>query len=223
VETVVFAIPVAADDVVQAGNTFARWKEQGYSTAALVDHEQYVDHCDHLMHVDQYKGWGWAVNLRCLGFPDAEWIVTGGADILPDPNHTAGDIAAICTAHFNGTFGVMQPSGDPYGALAPDVKVLAATSPWLGRDWRRRINGGRGPLWEGYWHFWGDGELAAVAKRLDAFWLNPAITQYHDHWARRGGNEPAHLERAKQMNSADRKLYNTRLAEGFPGHEPLPT
>lgn len=218
---VVFAIPVATDDIEQAGRTFALWHERGYRTAALIDPESAEPkNCDFLIIADEYRGWASAVNQLCAAHPKAEWIVTGGADILPDPDHTAGDIASLCNAHFGGTFGVMQPAGDKYGALAGNA-TLAAVSPWMGREWRQRINGGRGPVWDGYWHFWGDSELAAVAERVGAFWLNPNVKQYHDHWARRGERQPAHLQRAAQMNAADKDLYHTRLAHGFPGYNPL--
>src|SRR5258708_96797 len=91
-----------------------------------------------------YPGYAQAVNGLVRGVlewdPTCNWIVTGGDDVFPDPNHTADEIAEQCRQHFAWqncrvnpegiycpperrnalnrefeTFGVMQPTGDSYG------------------------------------------------------------------------------------------------------------
>lgn len=136
------------------------------------------------------------------------------------------------------TFGVMQPIGDDFGAnpAAQDPAMRTpyihrvAGSPWIGREFAERINGGNGPLWPEYWHCGEDEELQAVAIMLGVFWQRPDLTHKHMHWARPLPGErmapasrmPAFLERA---NSAEewrkyKALFNARKAAGFPGHQP---
>jgi hypothetical protein len=213
---IVFAIPVASDDVERAGETFRRWREMGYATAAMVDGPPAVPNCD--CYPNDYTGWASAVNWLARRL-DFDWLVTGGADVLPDPIHAADQIAAECVDHFRGTFGVMQPAGDQYGAIATRT---ACVSPWMGREWCQRINGGLGPLWAGYRHFYADASLMDVAERLGRLWWRPDLSQFHDHWARRGDAPPDHIQHAAEANAADKALYEQRKRDGFPGSEPLP-
>jgi hypothetical protein len=205
--SVVFAIPVAVDDIDRAGQTFRLWRRQGYQTAALIDGDEAPGNCDAVIR-RPYEGWAWAVNRLCTTLQEFEWIVTGGADVLPDPTRTADGIEAECYDHFGGTYGVMQPVGDPYGALG---NLSACVSPWLGKQWRERH-----PLHEGYWHFWADTELAAVAGSRGRLWWNHEITQRHDHWARKRRERPRHLDRAVERHAADKALFELRKSAGFP-------
>ena len=206
---VAFAVPVADDDMVRAASTFAAWRALGYATAALVDGEQSPDNCNHVVRTPPYRGWASAVNRLSDHLPWADWIVTGGVDIMPVAERTADDLSNECGEHFRGTYGVMQPTGDRYGALLNEP--MACVSPWLGREWRQQH-----PLHEGYRHFWADAELFHVAQARCRLWLRPELVQYHDHWARRGEAEPGHLAPATAANADDRALFEQRLAAGFP-------
>lgn len=51
-----------------------------------------------------------------FGIDTPDWFVCAGDDTEPDANHTAEEIAKQCTEHFNGTFGVLQCTGDKWGS-----------------------------------------------------------------------------------------------------------
>lgn len=203
----VFAIPVAEDDKRRAGTVFKLWQDLGYQTAALIDEGFPPDNCDVVIR-EKYRGWAWATNRLADSLGGFDWLIAGGADIFPDPSRTAQQIAAECYDHFGGTNGVMQPVGDPYGAL--DTQT-ACVSPWLGLQWRQRHR-----LHEGYYHFFADAELAEVAGNLKRLWWHHEITQFHDHWARRHQLRPGHLELAAKRHKTDQALFNLRKALGFP-------
>jgi len=102
-------------------------------------------------------------------------------------------------------------------------------SPWLGRDFCRRANGGRGPLNEAYFHNFADEELQCVARKLGVLWQRRDLIHYHQHWARtsRGDreNEPAWAKAINDPKLSDwersKTLFAERKAAGFPGYEPL--
>jgi hypothetical protein len=185
-----------------------------------------------------YPGYGAAVNelvkLILLTDREASWIVTGGDDVEPDPNRRPDEIARQCSQHFRGTFGVMQPTGDRWGEdrNQPNYSGRGAYidrvcgSPWLGRDFCRRMYGGHGPLFHGYRHMFVDEELQAVAQRLGVLWQRRDLTHFHRHWARveirvacpsflAEANSPLHWQESQS-------LFRSRAATGFPGHKPLP-
>jgi hypothetical protein len=131
------------------------------------------------------------------------------------------------------TFGVMQPTGDRYGDNErhmgkPGSAYIdrVAGSPWMGREFCRRMYQGRGPLFEGYFHMGEDEELQAVATKLGVFWQRRDLIHFHHHWARKrqdAADRPAFLERANSHEEwlKYKKLFAERAAAGFPGHEPL--
>ncbi len=213
--SVCFAIPVAPTDIDRAGKTFAACRDMGYETAALIYSDRVPDNCDRILHVPEYKGWAWAVNRLCEFMPGAEWIISGGSDITCDPHKRADVIAAECVERFSGSYGVMQPTGDAYGALADKA---AAVSPWIGRAFRENVYGGRGPMWEAYGHYWADGELSAIAEMLGVMWWRDDLVQYHDHYTRRSESVPVHLQPWTDGIGAARQLFFDRKAAGFPGH-----
>ncbi len=190
--------------------------------------------------------------------PHCDWVCAGGDDVSPDPNHTADEIAAQCSEHFaklnagpdaapgvalstrslkaalngidNHTFGVMQPTGDPWGETESwAIKSLPVGrrrsiericgSPWLGREYCRRVNGGRGPLWPEYFHNWVDEECQEVAIKLGVFWQRPDLTHYHDNPLRHGKPRPTHLSGVDAEYVRTKPLFDRRKARGFPGHE----
>lgn len=218
-----YAVPTA--NVPQCGRTFAAWKDQGYLTAALLDAGSDVPaNADVAIWVPKYPGWPTAAAILCNAL-DAQYgasiIVTGGDDMLPDPHQKAGEIAAGFVEHFPDLFGVMQPTGDRW---MPDQEGTVAAericgSPWMGRSLWRSLNGGRGPFWPGYYHFYADEEMHDVAGMLGILWQRPDLCQHHDHWIRRGDDRPEYLEPAKAAWGADQQLFFSRKAAGFPGHE----
>jgi len=217
---IVFAIPVASEQVELAGQTFAKWQRRGYGTAALVDGGGKIPaNVDSVISVAEYKGWAWAVNLFSSVLPDADFIVTGGADVYPDGDHEPAIIAGECVEQFGGTFGVMQPAGDAYGAVADKA---ACVSPWIGKEFRERVYGGHGPMHEGYRHWYADAELMHVAERLGCFWWREDVSQYHDHFGRRGEPTPKHLLKWLPEHESGRQLYEQRRLDDWPGHEPTP-
>lgn len=194
------------------------WHERGYSVLVQLDPGCSLP----VPHVErEYRGYAEAVNhlTRIALVAGAEWIVTGGDDVWPDPSRTAEEIAEQCEEHFksfaariqnNGTFGVMQPTGDRWGEHADahefagmgaacsrcgrgrdcDQHLMGAYidrvagSPWIGAEFARRINGGNGPLWHQYFHMFEDQELMEVAQRLGVFWQRPDLVHHHQHWGR---------------------------------------
>lgn len=210
-----FAIPTA--NAERCAKTFEAWRAMGYSTAALVDGETPdIRNADLCVRLKKYRGYAQAVNLLCDCLKNAEWVVTGGDDVLCDPKHRAEDIGDQCAQYFGGTTGVMQPCGDPYGALADRS---AAVSPWMGREFRREINLGRGPLWPAYEHYWVDTELAAVCEGDGLMLWRDDLVQYHDHHLRRGDPKPQYLLDKEPSAAAGKILFERRKAMGFPGSE----
>ena len=220
---VVYAIPTA--NAEQCGRTFARWRDMGYRTVALANGPAYgarIDNANHVLHVPDYPGWAASVN-RLFTIVSPDILVTGGDDMLPDPNRPADAIAAEFLEHFGGTLGVMQPTGDRW---MPDERGVPVSericgSPWLGAEFCRRANRGRGPLWPGYRHWFADEELCAVTRAAGLLWQRPDLSHLHEHHLRRGAPRPAYMEATAVQWAADAELFRQRSATGFPGHELL--
>ncbi len=115
--------------VEQVEPTLKLWRERGYKIALWRDFGEPIPESDLVCGEARYPGYAVAVNAL-IGHilelqPAAQWIVTGGDDVEPDPNHSAEEIAKECSWHFlkedyrdagePGTFGVMQPTGDRWG------------------------------------------------------------------------------------------------------------
>jgi hypothetical protein len=191
-----FCIP-SARPVAQANPVLEQWRERGYKVALWRDSlkDAWPIH-DHMI-VAPYPGYALAVNGLVRSVlaldSDCDWIVTGGDDVMPDPNYTAEEIAVQCSEHFAGTFGVLQSTGDRWGddpfgrARWPDAPAYidrVAGSPWIGREFCRRVYRGNGPIWPEFWHMFEDEHLQAVAKKLGCFWQRPDLIHYHQHWMR---------------------------------------
>jgi len=230
----------------EAEKCLKEWRERGYKIAVYIDGESPVPNCDYSVWDFKYPGYAIAVNRLCGHIldvdPQAEWIVAAGDDTLPDPNHSAEEIAEECRYHFedfNGgnardeTFGVMQPTGDrDFGdAQGPYIDRVAG-SPWIGREFARRMYGGNGPYWPDYTHMGVDEEIQAVAIKYGVFWQRPDLIHYHDHWGRpRKGEKMGMADRMPDFlakaNSPEewkryKAIYAARKAAGFPGSEPIP-
>jgi len=190
-----------------------------------------------------YRGYAEAVNFLAgyaMTEKDCDWIVAAGDDTLPDPNKRADEIALECNDHFASvladkspgvpifrnsyTFGVMQPTGDPWSDRRGRIIERIAGSPWLGREWCLRANKGKGPLWPGFFHCWADETLQIVAQQLGVFWQRPDICHHHANWGRpkegerlgHAHNMPDFLKRAysEKPPTADKKEFD-RLRDGW--------
>lgn len=210
------AIPTACPEMCR--ENIPRWKERGYRVALLQDTVRFdVPDADRIVHVERYEGWCKAVNLLCREVvpASATLIVTGGDDMHPDPNHTAEQLAEQFYGHFPDGFGVMQPHGDDF-MFTPHY----AGSPFFGRRWAESMYGGRGPVFEGYYHNWADNEIYWVARCLHAFWSRPDLTHYHDHHTRRPRAQGEFREKIDRRDLDDCRLFIARSWTRFPGHEP---
>ncbi len=119
----------------------------------------------------------------------------------------------------------MQPTGDPWSDTKGRIIERIAGSPWIGREFCRRMNGGAGPLWQEYTHCFEDEELQCVAQKLGVFWQRPDLTHKHNHWMRKpNAKVPPHLAEATspQHWAKFKALFEIRKRAGFPGHEPIP-
>lgn len=206
-------------------NSISKWKEKGYNTAVYLDpgFQPYAD----FSIVGVYEGYAKAVNILCHEIlqidKEANIVVTGGDDVYPDENHSPKDLETEFLEHFHGTLGVMQPTGDRWmiDAQGKCSAERVCYSPWMGREFIERINGGTGPIWHEYFHFYEDEELHEVATKLGILWHRPDLSQYHDHWLRRKEKQPAYLSNARYGWDAAKKLFDSRKASGFPGHQLL--
>jgi hypothetical protein len=260
-----------------------KWRAQGYQIVVARDCGDDTVEADKEIWLEKYPGYATAANMLIseilLCDAKAEWCVVAGDDVLPDPNHSAEEIAAQCADYFShsvtrgsgysalqrdtwATFGVMQPTSDRWG-IDPNTHAFVsqtpgcdscackvcgrgeiapvhltgayidrvAGSPWIGREFARRMYQGRGPYWPEYTHMGVDEELQAVAMKYGVFWQRPDLTHFHQHWGRpREGETIGQSDRMpaflKQANSAGewkryKRIFAERKAMGFPGSEPL--
>jgi hypothetical protein len=226
-----YAIP-SKRPVSDVTRCLSAWKERGYQTGVWRDHGDELVWGDMVLD-GAYPGYAASVNGLCREIIsidcNAEWIVTGGDDVFPDETLRAEEIGAQCSAHFGGTFGVMQPTGDRWGEAHPPHDGTAYSdrvcgSPWMGREFCERMYGGNGPMHDAYTHMGVDEELQAVASLLGVLWQRRELIHQHEHWGRQPGgrapeflrdaNSPAHWNRYKA-------IFEGRRSLGFPGHEPL--
>jgi hypothetical protein len=220
-----FCIP-SARPAVEADKALSLWRDKGYRVALWRDPGADVPQCDLLIQ-DAYPGYAQAVNALALTVldmdPSCDWIVTGGDDTEPDNDHAPDEIARQCSEHFGGTFGVMQPTGDDWRDGLGRIIERIAGSPWIGRDFARRINRGNGPYWPDYTHNFVDEEIMQVAIKYGAFWQRPDLVHYHRHWTREKKQQPSFLKEAYSSEhwAKFQRLYRNRKAAGFPGSEPL--
>ena len=202
----------------EAEPVLREWRERGYKIALQVDGEG--DRVEWLLGDGtqtqgfwhrQYRGYAEAVNFlatQALQDKECDWIVTGGDDVLPDPNKTAEEIARECSEYFANamlkealalwpsvasvrlaedysTFGVMQPTGDrDWGDHRGPYCDFVAGSPWMGREWCLRANQGKGPLWPNFYHMFVDEHLQEMATKLGVFWQRQDLIHKHMNWGR---------------------------------------
>ena len=240
----------SARPVADVNERFNKWRDMGYNVALWRDDLMAETPRADILAGGPYPGFYVASNCLielALHDQSCDWVVCAGDDTDPDPTKRADEIARECSERFRistgafcgpeddyeimrpGTFGVMQPTGHRWGDKQGAYIDRVAGSPWISREFARRINGGRGPWWPEYFHMGGDEELQAVAMKLGVFWQRPDLTHFHQHWGLPApgqtighkANMPKFLERA---NSPEhwrqyKALFTARKAAGFPGHE----
>lgn len=243
-----YCIPSARTD----GGTLREWKARGYKLAVWRDSLAPVLDIDAFYIVDEYPGYAKAVNQLVREAmrvdPSCEWFVTGGDDVSPDLAHSPEEIAAQLNEHFTcapglpgtcgkcRTWGVVQFTGDRWGAdepwaqknwpQAPAYIDRICGSPWMGREFCRRANAGKGPLCEDYSHMYVDEHLQEYAKHLGILWQRRDLIQYHHH-ALRGGKPqsslPPHLKCRYEGDhfKTSKAILDRHKAAGFAGLEPI--
>lgn len=252
----------SARPVAEADPVLERWWTRGYRIAVWRDAgTEALKNADVTLWGD-YPGYAKAVNRLVHQVmdsdKDAEWFVTGGDDIHPDLNHTAEEIALECSwhffephwreaelqsSHYGGderraleTFGVMQPTGDRWGDKQGAYADRVCCSPWMGREFCRRIYGGTGPIWPEFDHMFEDEHLQAVAQKLGILWQRPDLIHYHEHWVRKANDaggfrsmeerdavEPKHLKAwsGKEHWDKSKAIFERLKAGGFKEAEDL--
>lgn len=202
-------------DLAEANKTAEYWQKMGYDVGILVDESQYGDDFENPWNVnasitvEEWQGFPHAANEICTHFASLyDIVIIGGDDVYPDKYNVARHLEAEFKEHFGGTFGVMNPTGDRYGLI--DQCCIA---PWIGAEYIYALDGR--PYCEEYYHYFCDGELQDVAILNGSFWQRPDLSQYHDHWSRKGESRPKHLQRANQQHSDDKRTYEQRKAQGF--------
>ncbi|MGP1347813.1 MAG: hypothetical protein ACTS3F_14245 [Phycisphaerales bacterium] len=211
-----FAIPSASVD--RCRDRLPAWRDMGYKIAILQNRERGAIPADLVVWSDTYPGWGESVNILCREIvpASADIVVSGGDDMLPDPNKTAAQLAGEYFERFPDGFGVMQPAGDTF--------MWAANycgSPWFARPFFTSMYGGRGPMWGGYRHNWADYELYWVARCLGVLWMRDDAEQRHAHFSRDNERPPEWwVKNVAEHDQKDCELFLARKYRGFPGHEP---
>lgn len=194
-----FAIPSARRSV-EANVVLRKWQEKGYGIALWRDTPTDPAMCN-LQLTGPYPGYAQAVNALAREVlahdPECRFVISGGDDTEPDRAHDPETIVDQCIARFGGTFGVMQPTGDRWADGSID---RIAGSPWMGREWCERANGGAGPFWPEFTHMFSDQALMDTAVKCGVFWQRPDLIHLHRHFMRQGDNldavrvnPPAHL------------------------------
>jgi hypothetical protein len=159
----------------------------------------------------KWRGFPAAVNYL-LRHVDGPVVCVAGDDILPDPTTRGPEIARHFLRLFPDTMGVMQPTGDKFGAYD-----WCCISPWIGRKFIETSYDGKGPYFDGYGHCWCDAELQDMATKLGCFAQVETLTQYHDHRTRTPDAPiPEHAKAGMASFPKDEALYKERKAAGFP-------
>lgn len=216
---VIYCIPTCNPE--RASTAVAQWHARGYEVFLAVERDGFDElGADLVQRSDSYPGY-WVASNRLAKLAvaqGADIVVCGGDDMTPDPNLAAYEIGAQYLDRFPDGFGIMQPTGDP---MAHNCASRICGSPWMGRGWVERSYHGEGPFWGGYMQFFGDQELQHVAILLKCLWQRSDLTQWHDHWMRKGVAAKTDYQVANDRHwDPDKSLYQRRFADGFPNHEP---
>lgn len=227
IETWVVCPSAKAEKASQAG---AGWKRQGYKVAILVDSEKHrarISNADMIMVSSPYKGYWNSINALVKEIRPTPYrvFVAAADDMDPEQRYKAHEIARQYLNKFPDGFGVMQPCGDRQGidtSGRPSAARICG-SPWFGYSWAIRAFGGRGPMDDRFFHFYGDELLFEMAKSLGILWMRPELTQNHRNWV--WGHQPQEDYQRRNIREfweKDRALFYAEKEKGFPGLDPLP-
>lgn len=230
----------SARPVAEVNARMIKWRERGYKIALWRDREDAT--ASDFSLIGEYPGIAQAHNALIEAvFKDEEcdWVVAGADDTDPDMGHTAEEIARQSSDYFaghyrgepdgpcadNATFGVMQPTGDRWGEDELHLGKRGSAyidricgSPWIGREFARRVNGGKGPFWPEYSHMFADQTMQETAQRLGVLWQRRDLIHYHDHCRRDGRHvTPRFMEEAysaKHWNDS-KAIFERLKAQDF--------
>ena len=217
---VVYALPSANPEM--AAKHLPNWVAMGYRVIVGQDRVRYAPPAGVEVFDlgPRYLGYARSVSLLIASAVprDAPVVVFGGDDMDPDPVRSAQQIAEEYLGRFPRLDGILQPVGDDM----PGTRRICG-SPWVGRVWLDFANNGAGPLFPGYFHFFGDEELFDVASAAGVLWQREDLRQRHDHWTRRGlsADQAAPIHAPLQARwEDDKRLYLGRRAALYPGALP---
>jgi hypothetical protein len=216
-----YLIPTA--NPALAAECFRAWRSMGWDTFALVDGNDVLDAAildvvNFVFRQNDYPGWGESFNIMARTLHEYDWLATGGDDVWPDPMRYAETIGNELSAHFNGTFGVCQPSADRWAWNKNGTTAPICYAPIIGAEFARRWNGGKGAFWPGYFQWCADAELHGATEGL--LLERPDLMFDHRHVSKDGRPSPAYKTGKQHRWQADWDLYEQRRRDRFPGHEP---
>lgn len=223
------ALVLPAANYIELKQCCWRWRPLGYRIITLCDVITLRNEGDPkdlvekgllegFLLVEEYKGWYASVNRLsklavALGY---NWVVAAGTDMDPDPHLTASHIETIATQHFAGTFGIMQPTGDPWETGGPGrAAERICGSPWLGK--KLIIKSNYKVFNETFFHYYGDELLKEASLRTGILWQNAGLSHQHRHPDREGRMKPGYLGRSW---ARDKQLFeSTHLSYVAPWEE----
>lgn len=193
-----------------------KWKDAGFKLFADIEHGKV--RCADLTVIRTYDGHPRSSNQAiadCIEL-GADIVLNVNDDMFPINLTTTDLIKAWAFAFGESTLGVMQCAGDMWGGMA-----WAAVCPAVGRDYAKRINGGKGLYWHEYDHYFADQEIRDVAMRCEKYVQHPTLMIYHDHHTRGGrdGLSEMNREHTRAKHEHDRRIYEARRSANFPGSE----
>lgn len=198
-------------DARRCENTLAAWRSAGYRSAVIAPAGSRVEGAAASAVIHPGEGIVSALNRLCREVVprEAEIVVLGPDDLLPDVQRPPARLADEFFDRFPDRYGVMQPDGD-----GRPIDLQRCSGAWLGRKWIDRAYDGQGPLCAEYAAGWADHELFWVAAGLGRLWTRPDVRQ--DFVSRR----PAGLRASPQDDEHDARLFLRRAWLRFPGHAP---
>ncbi len=213
-----YLIPTANPPL--ATECFAAWRAMGWDTFALVNGEHFhasIPSATGILRREMYDGWGESFNSMARVLDGRyDWLATGGDDCWPDVKNDATTIGNELTEHFGGTFGVAQATGDAWAWDKNGTTSPIAFAPFIGAEFARRWNGGKGAFWPGYFQWFADNELHDTAKRAGLLLTRDDWTVDHRHVAKAGKPSPSYKVDKHPRWAADADLFRVRKAAGFP-------
>jgi hypothetical protein len=89
-------------------------------------------------------------------------------------------------------------------------------SPWLGREFVLRWNGGAGVFCERMFHFFADELLKRQTEACGRLWQRKDLTHFHRHPTRMGITPPPYMVEAQKRWGQDEAVFREFERAGFP-------